>query len=72
MIGRRKKKESTTRITSIIETIKEDRQREVKKIYTGIDHVLPLNVCTIDLMTPKRLVGGDGGGGRLVVCSFAG
>ena len=58
----------------MIETIKEDRQREVKKIYNGIniDHVLPLNVRTKDLITPKRLVGGDGGRGRLVVCSFAG
>ena len=64
--------ESTTRITPIIETIKENRQREVKNNYTGIVHVLPLNVCTKDLMTPKRLVGGDGGEARLIVCSFAG
>lgn len=58
-------------ITSIKETIKESGHREGKKLHWFV-HVLPLNVCTKDLMTPKRLVGGDGGEVRLVVCSFAG
>jgi hypothetical protein len=52
---------------------KGNRQREGKKKgCTGIVHALPLNVCTKDLIAPKRLVGGDEGVVRLTVCSLAG